>query len=68
MTLEEENIKLRNILKSLLPEKSGHYFICGEGGEKDRNNLPEYIHVCPEFGEAGSALYKKVEDYSEPGF
>lgn len=32
------------------PEKSGHYFICGEGGPKDGMGLPEFIFVCPTYG------------------
>ena len=28
----------------------GVYFICGEGGEKDQNGIPEQIHVCPAYG------------------
>jgi len=68
MTLEEENTKLKNILKSLLPEKSGQYFICGEIGEKDNANLPEYILVCPEYGADGFAVYKKDKDYASPGY
>ena len=28
----------------------GVYFVCGEGGEKDQNGIPEQIHVCPAYG------------------
>ena len=31
--LEAENEKLKNILRKAFPEKSGHYFICGEAGD-----------------------------------
>ena len=33
-----------------IPEKSGGYFICGEGGSKDDMGLPEFIFVCPTYG------------------
>ena len=29
-SLEAENEKLKNILRKAFPEKSGHFFICGE--------------------------------------
>jgi hypothetical protein len=28
----------------------GIYFICGEAGLKDVNNMPEKIMVCPSYG------------------
>ena len=28
----------------------GVYFVCGESGEKDRNGIPEQIHICPAYG------------------
>lgn len=33
------------------------YFICGEGGEKDINGLPERISVCPAYGADHSEIY-----------
>ena len=34
-----------------LAEKLGNiYFICGEAGAKDVNNMPEKIMVCPAYG------------------
>ena len=44
-SLESENEKLKNILRKAFPEKSGHFFICGEAGEKDSMGLPEKIMV-----------------------
>jgi hypothetical protein len=39
------------ILRHLFPDRNeGVYFICGEGGEKDRNGLPQRIYVCPAYG------------------
>lgn len=37
------------------------YFICGESGEKDVNNLPTYIHICPAYGVDWFQLYQKIE-------
>lgn len=46
----------------LLAEKMGNiYFICGEGGEKDRNNLPDRIHVCPAYGCDWFQIYEKTD-------
>lgn len=45
-----------------LAEKlGGIYFICGEGGEKDNNNLPETIHICPSYGCDWFQVYQKTE-------
>lgn len=44
------------------------YFICGEGGEKDKMGLPEYITICPSQGLDGFAMYKKHKEYSAPGY
>lgn len=57
-----------NILRKAFPEKSGHYFICGEAGEQDEMGLPDYIHICPAYGLDGMATYKKIKDYSAPGW
>ncbi len=48
--LEIENEKLKNILRKVFPEKSGHFFICGEAGEKDSSGLPDKIFVVPHTG------------------
>ena len=46
----------------LLAEKFGdRYFICGEGGEKDRNNLPKQIHVCPAYGVDWFQVYERTD-------
>jgi len=66
--LESENEKLKNILRKAFPEKSGHFFICGEAGEKDSMGLPEKIMVCPAYGLDGFASYKKDRDYDAPGW
>lgn len=39
------------ILRRLNPENFPDiYFICGEAGEKDKNGMPEKIHVVPSYG------------------
>jgi hypothetical protein len=39
------------IVKSTYPDKfPDTYFICGELGEKDVNNMPQKIMVCPAYG------------------
>lgn len=60
--------KLKTILSHSTPEKSGQFFVCGEGGEKDSMGLPEMIMVCPAYGLDGFAIYKKHKDYSAPGY
>ena len=39
----------------------GVYFICGEGGEKDQNGIPEQIHVCPAYGSDIIYRYKRMD-------
>jgi hypothetical protein len=42
-----------------LAEKLGDiYFICGELGEKDSNNMPKKILVCPAYGVDFSYVYE----------
>jgi hypothetical protein len=44
-----------------LAEKMGNiYFICGEGGAKDQNNLPDRIHICPSYGVDWFQVYEKT--------
>lgn len=39
------------IVRSVFPEKfPDNYFICGEGGEKDDNGMPDKLMVCPAYG------------------
>lgn len=42
------------------------WFVCGELGEKDQNNLPKYIEVCPAYGVDWSQLYERT-DRTIPG-
>jgi hypothetical protein len=65
-SLEAENEKLKNILRKAFPEKSGHFFICGESGEKDSMGLPDRLFVCPAYGLDEFAVYKKDRDNYAP--
>ena len=40
-------------------ERSGSFFICGEGGDHDQNGLPDIILVCPHYGINTTAIYEK---------
>jgi hypothetical protein len=66
--LRERVEKFEKIFSHATAEKSGLYFICGEGGEKDYLGLPEMIMVCPQMGADGFAMYTKTMDYSAPGY
>jgi hypothetical protein len=50
--------KLKKIWFHSTP-KLGSYFICGEGGEKDTQGLPDIILVCPHEGINTTAIYRK---------
>jgi hypothetical protein len=70
---EGELTKLRKLYEMVkhidLAEKLGDiYFICGEGGEKDKNNLPESIHICPAYGVDWFQVYKKTDLTSGPEY
>ena len=64
--LEKEIDLLRDIIRHLLADRTGVYFICGESGDKDTTGLPERIFVCPSYGMQGMAVYAKTQDYKEP--
>lgn len=65
---EVEIETLKNILRKLLPEKSGQYFICGRAGGEDEFGLPEHVFICPTYGLDGFAIYTKTKEYSAPGY
>jgi hypothetical protein len=70
VTITEKEFELFEKLKKIwyhsAAEKTGAFFICGEGGTKDEMGLPESIFVCPSFGLDGMAMYTKSKDYSAP--
>lgn len=62
--------KLESIIKhEVLAEKLGNtYFICGELGAKDNNNLPDRIHVCPAYGCDWFQVYEKTDKTFGPEY
>lgn len=52
--------KIKALIKhTVLVEKMGDiYFICGELGAKDVNNMPQKIMVCPAYGLDFSYIYE----------
>ena len=62
--------RIYNIVKhELLAEKMGDiFFICGEGGEKDKNGLPDRIHVCPAYGVDWFQVYAKTKSAVGPEY
>ena len=73
--IKSENHKLltelntaRTASKTAQTEKYDNLFICGVSGTKGADGLPESIEITPSYGMAGSARYRKITDYSEPGY
>jgi hypothetical protein len=60
--------KVELYLKTSYPEGSGFYFICGEGGTKNDNGLPERLHVCPAYGADWMMLYTRTDKTSGPEY
>jgi hypothetical protein len=59
--ITEEEYKIFMLLKQLHCDKLPDVpFICGMGGEKDLNGLPEIIMLCPSYGSDHIKAYKKV--------
>lgn len=54
--------------KDLAERLGGIFFICGESGEKDRNDLPERIHVCPAYGCDWFQIYQRTDETFGPGW
>ena len=52
----------QSVIRSLYPEISGYYFICGYGGATDDNGLPERLSVCPAMGVGWSVTYTKTSE------
>jgi hypothetical protein len=62
--LEKRFNLYRKIITHILADRSGVFFICGEGGEKDYLGLPQYIHVCPTYG---SDIVQRYTKYQKDG-
>jgi hypothetical protein len=55
------------IIKPVFPDKfPDTYFICGEIGEKDNNNMPKKLLVCPAYGVDFSYVYEYTEQTIGP--
>jgi len=37
----------------------GVFFICGAGGEKDKNGVPEEVYICPAYGSDVSYVFTR---------
>lgn len=64
--LRDKCDKQAMVLQHAFPERSGVYFICGQGGEVDDNGLPDTVSICPVFGADWSAIYKRISEGSGP--
>lgn len=56
--LEKQQVIIRRIYAEQLPNT---WFVCGEHGVKDTNNLPQFIDVCPAYGVGWSQVYEKTD-------
>ena len=53
---------LRKLLLHSNPERfKGAYFICGEGGDRNENGLPESILICTALGSDITVKYMRVD-------
>lgn len=43
------------------PEITGAYFLAGGYGQKDDNQLPEYVEIVPAYGCGWSRIYQRSE-------
>lgn len=60
--LQDKCNKQAMILRRMYVEQfPDTWFVCGEHGEKDQNNLPKYIEVCPAYGVDWTQLYERTE-------
>lgn len=69
--LEEENYKLKKALeiyqrerdryRHSVPEISGDYFLAGGYGDRDRNQLPQFVEIVPAYGAGWSQVYEKTD-------
>jgi len=60
--------KIKAIIKhTVLAEKLGDiYFICGEGGSKNDNGLPQQILICPAYGVDWFQVYERTDKSHGP--
>lgn len=51
----------RNRFKHAKPEMTGEFFLSGGHGDKDENQLPEFVRICPAYGCAWEQVYQKTD-------
>jgi hypothetical protein len=57
------------IVRSTYPDKfPDNYFICGEIGCKDSNNLPDKLMICPAYGCDWFQIYQKTDATAGPEY
>ena len=61
LAARDEILRLRTVLHSAFPEKSGRYFISGQGGDVDKNGLPDRVSICPAYGVDWAVNYRRVD-------
>lgn len=55
------------IIKSIFPDKfPDSYFICGELGAKNNNNMPDKLMVCPAYGTDFFYVYERTGETRGP--
>jgi len=67
--MAEEIARLKSLVEvagvifrhNLTPDKGFNYFICGEGGSKDANGLPEKLYLSPAYGCDWFQVYDRTD-------
>ena len=67
--MAEEIARLRSLVEvagvifrhNLTTDKGFNYFICGEGGSKDTNGLPEKLYLSPAYGVDWFQVYERTD-------
>ena len=60
--LKEKCDKQAMVLRRIYVEQNPNtWFPRGEGGDHDRNGLPERIYICPAYGVGWSQVYERQE-------
>ena len=59
--LLKENTRLRKVLSTIFPERSGDIFICGSSNDVSSDGLPESVMICPTYGSSYMAIYRRVK-------
>ena len=51
----------RSRFKHSHPEITGAYFLTGGHGDRDNNELPQYVNICPAYGCAWEQIYERAD-------